>query len=78
MDLLIASATGTFLALFPITNPFGVVPTFYTLTGDSTPTRRSHQARQVCINVVVVLTVALIVGQFILNFFGLSIVFFCK
>ncbi|MEM9088384.1 MAG: MarC family protein [Cyanobacteria bacterium P01_F01_bin.53] len=73
MELLIASATGTFLALFPITNPFGVVPTFYSLTGNSTPTRRSHQARQVCINVVIVLTTALIVGRFILSFFGLSI-----
>ena len=73
MDQLFSYAAGTFLLLFPITNPLGAVPTFYSLTASSTPLRRSHQARQVAINVVVILTAALFIGRFILDFFGIPI-----
>ena len=72
MNQLISSAAGAFLALFPIANPLGAVPTFYSLTTGSTPARRIHQARQVAIKVVTVLTAALVVGRFILDFFGIS------
>ena len=60
---LFSYATITFLALFPIANPIGVVPTFYSLTVNNTPSRRAHQARRVAINVIVVLTVFLVAGR---------------
>lgn len=72
MEQLFSYATITFLALFPIANPIGVVPTFYNLTVNNTPSRRARQARKVAINVIVVLTVFLIAGRLILDFFGLS------
>ena len=72
MEQLLSAATGTFLALFPITDPLGAVPIFHSLTVDSSPHHRGRQARQVAINVIVVLTVALVVGRFVLDFFGIS------
>ncbi|MDJ0708223.1 MAG: MarC family protein [Leptolyngbyaceae cyanobacterium MO_188.B28] len=73
MDQLLSYAAITFLGLFPIANPIGVVPTFYRLTFGNSPSRRGSQARQVAINVIVVLTTFLIAGQLILSFFGLSL-----
>lgn len=73
MDQLITAATGTFLSLFPIADPFGAVPIFYSLTSNSTPRHRNNQARRVAINVVIVLTTSLIVGRLILDFFGISV-----
>ena len=73
MEQLLSAATGTFLALFPITDPLGAVPIFHSLTVDSSPRHRGRQARQVAINVIVVLTVALVVGRFVLDFFGISL-----
>ncbi len=73
MDQLLSYATLTFLALFPIANPVGVIPTFYTLTWNSTPRRRFRQARQVAVNVIVVLAIFLVAGRLILDFFGLSL-----
>lgn len=73
MEQLLSAAAGTFLALFPITDPLGAVPVFHSLTVDSTPHRRGRQARQVAINVIVVLTITLVVGRFVLDFFGISL-----
>ena len=73
MEQLLSAATGTFLALFPITDPLGAVPIFHSLTVNSSPHHRGRQARQVAINVIVVLTVALVVGRFVLDFFGISL-----
>ncbi len=73
MEQLISAATGTFLALFPITDPLGAIPVFHSLTVDSTPQYRGRQARKVAVNVIAVLTIALVVGRFILDFFGISL-----
>lgn len=73
MEQLLAAAAGTFLALFPITDPVGAIPVFHSLTIDSTPRDRGRQARQVAVNVIAVLTISLIVGRFILDFFGISL-----
>lgn len=70
---LISYTVGTFLTLFPITNPVGAVPIFYSLTGTDTPSYRGRQARQTAIYVVAVLAVFLIVGRFVLEFFGISL-----
>ncbi|PZV09526.1 MAG: hypothetical protein DCF22_18425 [Leptolyngbya sp.] len=45
---------GTFVALFPIANPFGAVPIFYSLTATDTPAYRLRQARKVAINVIAI------------------------
>ncbi len=73
MEQIFSYAMLTFLGLFPITNPIGVVPTFYRLTARNSPWHRGRQARQVAINVVTILTLFLVGGQLILNFFGLSL-----
>jgi len=73
MDRLIGYAIGTFLALFPIANPIGVIPTFYSLTSGSSPRNRNRQAKQIATNVVIVLATFLIAGRPILDFFGISL-----
>jgi len=68
-----AAATATFLALFPIVNPFGGIPLFFSLTSgfyaagsesDRTPDRalRLRDSGYV-----------LFFGRFVLNFFGISL-----
>jgi multiple antibiotic resistance protein len=73
MQAFISYAVGTFLALLPIANPIGAVPIFYSLTASDTPFYRSRQARQVAINVILVLAVFLLGGRSILEFFGISL-----
>ena len=70
---LASSAIGVFLALFPITNPVGVVPIFYSLVAPESPHARGRQARQVALNAVVVLMIFFLSGRLILDFFGISI-----
>jgi multiple antibiotic resistance protein len=73
MDQILSYATLTFLGLFPITNPIGVVPTFYRLTASNSPWHRGRQARQVAFNVVAILALFLVGGRLILSFFELSL-----
>jgi multiple antibiotic resistance protein len=70
---LVSSAMATFMALFPIANPVGVVPIFYSLAGSLSPRTRGRQARQVAFNAVVVLGVFFLAGRLILDFFGISL-----
>ena len=70
---LVSSVIGTFLALFPIANPLGVVPIFYSLAAPLSPHTRGRQARQVALNAVVVLVIFFLAGQLILDFFGISL-----
>jgi len=63
---------GTFIALFPIANPFGAVPVFYSLTATDTPAYRLRQARKVALNVIGVLAVSLLAGRGILSFLGIA------
>ncbi len=73
MEAFISYTVGTFLALFPIANPLGAVPIFYSLTASDTPHYRGRQARQVAVNVVWVLAIFLVGGRSILEFFGISL-----
>ena len=61
------------MALFPIANPIGAVPVFYTLTATETSSQRHQQALQTATNVVLVLAVFLVAGRWILEFFGISL-----
>jgi multiple antibiotic resistance protein len=64
---------GTLAALFPIANPIGAVPIFYSLTATDTRGERRKQARRIAINVVLILAVFLLGGRTILEFFGISL-----
>jgi multiple antibiotic resistance protein len=73
MQSLISYTFGTLAALFPIANPIGAVPIFYSLTANNTPRYHLKQARKTAISVVAVLLTFLLVGKLILSFFGLSL-----
>lgn len=61
-----------FAALFPIVNPIGGAPVFYSLTAGEGHARR-REAVQTALNVAVILVVALFVGRFVLKAFGLDL-----
>jgi multiple antibiotic resistance protein len=67
------AAIGTFLALFPIVNPFGGVPFFYALTIGYTRGERNISALKTAFYVFLILVFFLFLGRFVLNFFGLSL-----
>ena len=69
MEILLA----TFTTLFSIVNPFGAMPVFLTLTADDRASERARTALRACIYRVCILSVAFFGGQYILNFFGISI-----
>jgi multiple antibiotic resistance protein len=64
---------GTFAALFPIANPIGAIPIFYSLTARDTPKYRLQQARKTTINVFIILVLFFLIGKLILGFFGISL-----
>lgn len=70
---LISYTFGTLAALFPIANPIGAVPIFYSLTAEDTPRYRLNQARKTALNVIGVLVTFLLIGKLILSFFGISL-----
>ncbi len=67
------SAAATFLALFPIVDPFGGVPIFFTMTSSWTPKDRQFTALKTGIWVFVILVTFLFFGRFVLHFFGISL-----
>ncbi len=73
MTPILTYAVGTFIALFPIANPVGAVPVFYSLTGSDSRSDRRQQARRTALNVVLILAVFLIAGRTVLHFFGISL-----
>jgi len=68
-----ASAAAMFLALFPIVNPFGGIPVFFTMTSSWTPRERYRTAVKTGIWVFVILVTFLFFGRFVLYFFGISL-----
>jgi multiple antibiotic resistance protein len=68
-----ASAAATFLALFPIVDPFGGIPIFFTMTSSWTPRERFGTAVKTGIWVFVILVTFLFFGRFVLFFFGISL-----
>lgn len=68
-----ASAAATFLALFPIVDPFGGVPIFFSMTSGWTARDRRNTAYKTGIWVFVILVTFLFFGRFVLYFFGISL-----
>jgi multiple antibiotic resistance protein len=67
------SAAATFLALFPIVDPFGGIPIFFSMTSSWTAKHRNRTALKTGIWVFVILVTFLFVGRFVLHFFGISL-----
>jgi multiple antibiotic resistance protein len=68
-----ASAVATFLTLFPIVNPFGGIPIFFTLTSSWSPRDRTRTAFKTGMWVFAILVTFLFFGRFVLYFFGISL-----
>src|SRR5271170_7239096 len=68
-----SAAVATFLALFPIVNPFGGVPLFFSLTSTFDPAERKQTALKTASYVIAILVVFLFFGRFVLIFFGISL-----
>jgi multiple antibiotic resistance protein len=67
------AATATFLALFPIVNPLGGIPIFFTLTADFSSADRQRTAVKTSLYVTAILIIFMLFGRFVLNFFGISL-----
>ena len=67
------SAAATFLALFPIDDPFGGIPVFFTMTSSWTARERRWTAVKTGLWVFAILVTFLFFGRFVLNFFGISL-----
>ncbi len=67
------SAAATFLALFPIVDPFGGVPIFFTMTSGWSERDRRRTALKTGLWVFVILVTFLFFGRFVLYFFGISL-----
>jgi multiple antibiotic resistance protein len=68
-----SAAVATFLALFPIVNPFGAVPIFFSLTADLARAERTRTAVKTAAYVITILIVFLFFGRFVLILFGISL-----
>jgi multiple antibiotic resistance protein len=67
------AATATFLALFPIVNPIGGIPLFFSLTSNFTREERNRTARRTALYVIAILVTFMLFGRFVLSFFGISL-----
>lgn len=67
--LLIAS----FTSLFSVVNPLAAMPVFLSLTEENTEAERRRTARKASIYMFLVLVIFLLIGTYILSFFGISL-----
>jgi multiple antibiotic resistance protein len=65
--------TKIFISLFAIIDPFGIIPIIIAFTAGMTPQRRDRVGRMASLSVFVILLAALLLGEVILSFFGISI-----
>lgn len=62
-----------FIAMFPIINPIGHAPMFYVMTEDDEPAFRRLQALKTAFYTFLILLLSLLLGEYILKFFAISI-----
>lgn len=60
-------------ALLPIVNPLGAAPVYLAKTVDLTASEHAYLARRVAINCFLLLLASLLIGAYVLDFFGLSV-----
>lgn len=64
---------GIFAALISVVNPLGTIPVFISLTKEETKRNRNKTAIWTSFNVAVILLISFFVGNYVLQFFGVSI-----
>jgi multiple antibiotic resistance protein len=62
-----------FAALFPIVNPVGGAPVFLAMTQGLPSPQRALLARRVAINAFLLVVASILVGGYVIEFFGLSV-----
>lgn len=62
-----------FIGLLAIVNPLGAIPIFIVLTADYSKEERLHTGRVAAVTVAGILLASLLVGEALLQFFGISI-----
>jgi multiple antibiotic resistance protein len=65
--------TKIFISLFAIIDPFGIIPIIIAFTAGMTAQKRERVGRIASLAVLVILIAALLLGEAILSFFGISI-----
>jgi multiple antibiotic resistance protein len=73
MHTLAAAFLVTFAALFPIVNPLEVAPLFHVLTRELPAERQHTLARQVAVNGLLLLLGSMVLGPWMLVFFGIEL-----
>ena len=68
------SAAGISVAvIFPIVNPVGHAPMFFAMTAEDSPEFRKSQAAKISLWVTAILAVSLLLGKWVLEFFGITL-----
>jgi len=70
---LFSSLALAFVALFPLVNPVGAIPVFCSLTASSSMKERRKTAIKTAVNVFFILVAFYLIGEFVLEFFGISL-----
>ncbi|HEY1044232.1 MAG TPA: MarC family protein [Telluria sp.] len=74
---LILAAARSFLfvlaAMLPILNPAATAPIFLSMTDGATPATRAQLARRIARNMFWLMTGSMLVGSYVLDFFGISL-----
>jgi len=71
--LFLTSLWAGLAAFFPLLNPVGNTPIFYSITGGDTDSYRKQQALKSCVYTFIILAVFMLAGQIILKMFGLTV-----
>lgn len=74
MDVFFNTFLVLFGALFSVLNPFGAIPIFVGLTEDYDKAERSVLSMKTAINVCIILVISFFIGEYVLRFFGITIV----
>jgi multiple antibiotic resistance protein len=74
--LSLASYVKVFVAMIVIVNPIGIMPVFVAMTVNQTDAQRHNIARIAAITVLIVLLVSLVLGEKVLEVFGISMAAF--
>jgi multiple antibiotic resistance protein len=62
-----------FAALLPILNPAATAPIFLSLTDGASPRTRMVLARKIALNMFVLMTASMLIGSYVLDFFGIAL-----
>ena len=73
LRLVVEGVLLAYAALLPIVNPLGSAPIFLAITRNWTPELRASIAWRVAINAFILMLGSLLVGVYVLDFFGLSV-----